>query len=116
MGFSRLLPKFAVSPFPAEAKTRLNCQPGAHPQVTRQKVGLNGLDAPKYTDPAAPAGACRANFKQGIAVVRLASGETTDRMNQLLRPAALGIYQPYRLDAEHGDGFSPLGKLCLRIS
>lgn len=56
------------------------------------------------TDPAAPAGACRANSEQGIAVVRLASGETTNRMNQLLRPAALGIYQPYRLDAEHGDG------------
>jgi len=63
-----------VSPFPAEAKTRLNSQPGAHPQVTRQIDGLNGLDAPNTPALLHPQ-ASRANFEQGIAAVRLASGE-----------------------------------------
>lgn len=109
-GIPHLLPKFAVLPLPTEAKTRLVSQPGVQPQVTRQIVGLYGPDAPNTPALLHPQ-ARRANFEQGIAAVRLASGETTNRMNQLLPPAALGIYRQYRLDVEHGDGLSPLGNL-----
>lgn len=56
--------------------------------------GLPGLDAPSTPALLHPQ-ASRANFEQGIAVVWSARGETNDQMNQLLRPAALGIYLQY---------------------